>query len=112
MDYKKYKADNLAVTRKIRDFEKTTDNIYESVALLAKRANQIGLELKKELDEKIAEFTPASDNLEELFENREQIEIARFYEQLPKPTLLAIYEFLNDAVYFRKEADPISKETV
>ena len=105
MDYKKYKTDSIAVTRKIADFEKDTENIYESVAILAKRANQIGLELKKELDEKVAEFTTVTDNLEEVFENREQIEIAKFYEQLSKPTLLSIHEFLHDKVYFRKEAE-------
>lgn len=112
MDYKKYKADSIAVTRKVKDFEKDTDNIYESVAILAKRANQIGLDLKKELDEKVAEFTTATDNLEEVFENREQIEIAKFYEQLPKPTLLSIHEFLHEKVYFRKESEQSSIEKI
>ncbi len=101
MDYKKVKTDPEAITRQMRDFDKETDNIYESVAILAKRANQIGLDIKKELDQKIEEFATPADNLEEVFENREQIEIAKFYEQLPKPTLIAIHEFLEDKIYFR-----------
>ena len=101
MDYKKIKTDTEAVTRQMRDFDKETGNIYETVSIISKRANQISLELKKELDQKIEEFATPADNLEEVFENREQIEIAKFYEQLPKPTLIAIHEFLNDRVFFR-----------
>jgi DNA-directed RNA polymerase subunit K/omega len=101
MDYKRIKTDSEAVTRQVRDFDKETGNIYESVSILSKRANQIGLEIKKELDQKIEEFATPADNLEEVFENREQIEIAKFYEQLPKPTLIAIHEFLSDQIYFR-----------
>ena len=71
------------------------------MVVLSKRANQIGTEIKTELDQKIEEFAPATDNLEEIFENREQIEIAKFYEHLPKPTLLAIDEFLNKKIYIR-----------
>jgi len=101
MDYKKVKADTTAVTRTIRDFDKDTQNIYESVAIISKRANQIGLEMKDELDQKIQEFTTSQDNLEEIFENREQIEIAKYYERLPKPTLIAVSEFMNGKVYYR-----------
>ncbi len=101
MDYKRIRTDSEAVTRQMRDFDKKTGNIYEAVSVLSKRANQIGLEIKKELDQKIEEFATPADNLEEVFENREQIEIAKFYEQLPKPTLIAIHEFLNDQIYFR-----------
>jgi len=93
MDYKKVKTEKEAVTRTLREFDEVTGNIYESVAILSKRANQIGKELKEELNRKIEEFATTGDNLEEVFENREQIEIAKFYEQLPKPTLLAIQEF-------------------
>ena len=110
MDFKKVKTESTAVTRQKDRFYDQTGNIYETVAVLSKRANQIGLEIKKELDSKIEEFAPATDNLEEVFENREQIEIAKFYERLPKPTLLAIHEFLNERVYFRnphKEASDI-----
>ncbi|MCX6244110.1 MAG: DNA-directed RNA polymerase subunit omega [Bacteroidetes bacterium] len=101
MDYKKVKTDSLAVTRNIEDFTMGTNNVYESVAILSKRANQISLEMKEELKQKISEFTSTTDNLEEIFENREQIEIAKYYEHLPKPTLIAIHEYLNEEVYFR-----------
>jgi DNA-directed RNA polymerase subunit K/omega len=87
-----------------------TDNIYESLAILARRANQIGLELKEELNEKVSEFQTNTDTLEEVFENREQIEIARYYERLPKPTLMAIYEFLNDKIYHRNPIKEGSKD--
>ena len=104
MDYKKVKTENTAVTRKVRQFDAETGNIYETVSILSKRASQIAQELKDELDEKISEFTSPADNLEEVYENREQIEIAKFYEQLPKPTLLAIHEFLNNQIYYRNPA--------
>ncbi|MBC8319705.1 MAG: DNA-directed RNA polymerase subunit omega [Bacteroidetes bacterium] len=101
MDYKKIKTETTAVTRKKEKFYEQTGNIYETVVVLSKRANQIGHEIKRELDQKIEEFSPATDNLEEVFENREQIEIARFYEGLPKPTLLAVNEFLKKEIYIR-----------
>ena len=101
MDYKKVKADTTTVTRKIRDFDEPTGNIYETVAIISKRANQIALEMKEELDQKIQEFTTSQDNLEEIFENREQIEIARYYERLPKPTLISVSEFINGKIYYR-----------
>ncbi len=109
MDYKKVKTETTAVTRKKEKFYEQTGNIYETIVVLAKRANQIGYELKKELDQKIEEFAPASDNLEEVFENREQIEIARYYEGLPKPTLLAVNDFLNGQIYIRNphKEDPV-----
>jgi DNA-directed RNA polymerase subunit K/omega len=110
MDYKKIKTETEAVTRKKEDFYKVTGNIYETVAVLSKRSNQIAQEMKTELEQKISEFATTTDNLEEIFENREQIEIARFYEKLPKPTLLAVQEFLDNKIYIRnplKEAqDP------
>jgi len=102
MDYKKIKTDTTAVTRTKNDFYAQTGNIYETVVVLSKRANQISLEMKDELNKKLAEFASPSDNLEEVFENREQIEIAKYYEQLPKPTLIAIQEFLDGNIYFRK----------
>jgi DNA-directed RNA polymerase subunit K/omega len=85
----------------MNSFTEGTGNVYETVVILAKRANQIGLDLKEELNKKISEFTQTSDNLEEVFENKEQIEIARYYERLPKPTLLAIQEFLEEQIYYR-----------
>ena len=101
MDYKKVKTDVNAVTRNIEDFTTGTNNMYETVAVIAKRSNQIGLEIKEELNQKLSEFATTTDNLEEVFENREQIEIAKYYEQLPKPTLIAVHEYLNNEVYFR-----------
>ena len=101
MDYKKVRAESTAVTRQKDKFYQQTGNIYETVVVLSKRANQIGLEIKQELDQKIEEFAPPTDNLEEVFENREQIEIAKFYERLPKPTLIAVEEFLNEQIYIR-----------
>lgn len=101
MDYKKIKTDTEAVTRNKEDFYNQTGNIYETVAILSKRANQISSEIKTELEQKISEFATTTDNLEEIFENREQIEIAKFYERLPKSTLISIYEFLNEKIYFR-----------
>ena len=108
MDYKKVKTDTTAVTRNKNEFYEQTGNIYESVVVMSKRANQIGLEIKDELNKKIAEFASPTDNLEEIFENREQIEIAKYYEQLPKPTLIAVHEFLNEQIYFR---NPDKEET-
>lgn len=102
MDLKKVKTDHEAITHRIQDFSTPeSGNIYETVVALSKRANQISDILKNELDNKIEEFTTQTDNLEEIFENREQIEIARYYEKLPKPTLLAKYEFLNNKLYIR-----------
>ena len=101
MDYKKVKTETYSVTRNIEDFTKGTANVYETVAILSKRANQIGLELKEELNQKLSEFATTTDNLEEVFENREQIEIAKYYEHLPKPTLIAIHEYSNDEIYYR-----------
>ncbi len=89
------------VTRDLRELDKTTDNLYESIVIISKRANQIGVEIKEELNAKLAEFASNNDNLEEVFENREQIEISKHYERLPKASLIAIDEFLNDKVYFR-----------
>ncbi|MBR5911412.1 MAG: DNA-directed RNA polymerase subunit omega [Bacteroidales bacterium] len=102
MDFKKIKTETTVVTRQKDQFYKGTGNIYETVAILSIRANQIARMMKEELNDKIESFaTTTNDSLEEVFENREQIEIARFYERLPKPTLIAIHEFLHDEIYFR-----------
>lgn len=101
MDFKKVRTETTVVTRQKDQFYKGTGNIYETVAILTKRANQIAAEMKEELNKKIEEFATNNDSLEEVFENREQIEIAKFYERLPKPTLIAIHEFLHDEIYFR-----------
>ena len=98
----KYKSDVQSTpTRDLLAFEKNTGNIYETLAICAKRANQISQELKEELNAKLSEFNTATDTLEEVFENREQIEISKFYERLPKPTLVALQEYIEDKIYFR-----------
>ena len=110
MDYKKTNAPTNTVTRDIMDLCDETGNIYESVAIIGKRANQISLDIKNELSKKLQEFASVSDNLDEVFENREQIEISRFYEKLPKPALIATQEFVEGKIYFRnplKEKDTI-----
>lgn len=101
MDYKKSNAPTNTVTRDMQDFRDKTGNVYESIAIIGKRANQISVEIKDELKKKLDEFSSSSDNLEEVFENHEQIEISRYYERLPKPTLLAAQEFADDEVYYR-----------
>lgn len=108
MDFKKTNAPTTTVTRNLMDFSRDTNNVYESVAIISKRANQIAAEMKEELNKKLLEFGSHSDNLEEVFENEEQIQISRYYERLPKPTLIATQEFLEDKIYYRnpsKEAD-------
>ncbi len=102
MDYKKTKAPVTTITRNLNEIDNETGNIYEAVAIVSKRANQIGSELKEELNRKLEEFASYTDNLEEIFENREQIEISKFYERLPKPTLIAVQEFMDDQIYYRK----------
>ncbi len=97
-----YKSDvSTTVTRNTVEFEKGTDNIYESLVVVSKRANQISAELKEELNGKLSEFNQQTDNLEEVFENREQIEISKYYERLPKPTLIALQEYGEDKIYHR-----------
>ncbi len=108
MDYKKTNAPTNTVTRDIMDLCDETGNIYESVAIIGKRANQISMDIKNELSKKLQEFASVSDSLDEMSENREQIEISRFYEKLPKPTLIATQEFIEGKIYFRnpmKEKD-------
>lgn len=108
MDFKKIKSESTTVTRNSHEFAKATGNVYEAVSIISKRANQISSHMKEELHNKLSEFAPTADTLEEVFENREQIEIAKYYERLPKPTLIAIEEFLNKKIYFRnpyKESD-------
>ena len=102
MDYKKTNAQTTTITRDLDKLEKETGNIYEALTIISKRANQISIELKEELNQKLEEFASYSDNLEEVFENREQIEISKFYERLPKPSLISIHEFSEDKIYFRK----------
>ncbi len=111
MDYKKSNAPSTTITRDLRELSDKTGNIYKSIVIIAKRANQISVEIKEELNRKLEEFASYTDNLEEIFENREQIEISRFYERLPKPNAIATDEFLNDKIYYRDPSeDNDSKE--
>ena len=108
MDYKKSKAPVNTVTRNITDLCEETGNIYESVAIISKRANQISVQIKEDLSKKLAEFASYNDSLEEVFENREQIEISRYYEKLPKPVLLATEEFVENQVYWRDPSKDVA----
>ena len=102
MNFKKTNAPVTTITRNQIDLDTETGNIYESIATISKRANQISAEIKSELSTKLEEFASYTDNLEEIFENREQIEISKYYERLPKPSLIAIQEFLEKKIYYRK----------
>jgi DNA-directed RNA polymerase subunit K/omega len=104
MDYKKSSIPNTTVTRDMNVLTEDTGNVYETVKIIAKRSNQIAVEMKSELDKKLQEFASYTDNLEEVFENREQIEISRYYEKLPKPTLVATQEFIEGKVYHKNPA--------
>ena len=100
-DLKNTNAPVTTVTHNRNEFDVKTDNIYEAISITAKRAIQINSDIKKELLEKLEEFATYSDSLEEVFENKEQIEVSKFYEKLPKPHALAIQEWLEDKIYYR-----------
>ena len=105
MDYRKTNAPTTTITRDmIKLCDGNEDNVYETVMVIAKRSNQIAAEMKQDLEKKLQEFASFNDNLEEVFENREQIEISRYYEKLPKPTLIATQEYTEDKVYHRNPA--------
>ena len=93
---------NTAETKNLTDIKNKTGNLYESIAIIAKRANQINISLKEELHNKLDEFASHTDSLEEIHENKEQIEISKAYEKMPNPALLATQEFMEDKVYYRK----------
>ncbi len=101
MDYKDTKAPLSTVTYNKNEIEAPTENIYEAISIIAKRANQINSDLKRELVDKLDEFATYNDSLEEVFENKEQIEVSKFYERLPKPTAMAVEEWLNEKIYHR-----------
>ncbi len=102
MNFKNTNAARTTITRNVQDLEQPTGNIYESIVIMSRRAKQISLEMKEELNAKLQEFATTQDNLEEVFENREQIEISKFYERLPKPHAIAVQELLDDKIYFRE----------
>jgi len=104
MEIKKSTPTNT-VTRKLVDLDKGTGNIYETVNIIARRANQISTELKAELTRKLADFSSPTDTMEETFENREQIEISRYYERLPKPVLIATEEFLDGELFYKENKE-------
>lgn len=106
MDYKNTKAPNTTVTYDKNKVEAPTGNIYEAITIIAKRADQISIDLKNELVEKLEEFATYTDSLDEVFENKEQIEVSKFYEKLPKPTALAVQEWLDGKIYYRNPEEP------
>jgi hypothetical protein len=103
MEYKK-NVPNSTVTRDVNSLCEDTGNVYETVKIISKRSNQISVDMKSELEKKLLEFASYTDNLEEVFENREQIEISRFYEKLPKATLISTQEYIEGKVYHKNPA--------
>ena len=110
MAYKDSNAERTTITRSIKSLEDDTDNIYESITVLSKRSNQINIEMKEELDQKLDEFATSTDNLEEIFENREQIEVSRYYERLPKSGAIAIQELENEKIFWKSPENEDSNE--
>jgi DNA-directed RNA polymerase subunit K/omega len=109
MDYRKSAAPVTTVTRNLDMLIRDTGNIYETVIIVSRRANQIAVEMKQELNKKLEEFASYTDNLEEVFENREQIEISKFYERLPKPTLIALQELEEGKIFYRNPESTVSR---
>ena len=99
--YRNTNAANTTMTYNKNEIEDPTNNIYEAISIIAKRSSQINSEIKKELHDKLDEFATHNDSLEEIFENKEQIEVSRFYEKLPKPYAIAVQEWLDNKIYFR-----------
>lgn len=108
MEYKGLKAQRNTVTRDLRQLEEGTGNIFETIAILGKRANQIGTEIKEEINNRMEEYEHPADSLEEIYENREQIELSKQYERMPKPVAYAVQEYLEGKVYHR---NPSKEET-
>ena len=101
MDYKKTKASKNTITRDMNQLSSKVGNVYETVAIISKRANQISTSLKRELDSKLRDFSVPQEAMDETFENKEQIEISRSYEKLPKPTLIATQEYIDNELVYR-----------
>lgn len=104
MDYRKIAASSSTETRDVMKLSEPVGNVYEMVRIISKRANQLSIEMKQDLDTKLQEFASYTDNLEEVFENHEQIEISRFYEKLPKPSLIALQDWKEGEIYYRNPA--------
>ncbi|GAB1415032.1 DNA-directed RNA polymerase subunit omega [Paludibacter sp.] len=101
MDFKKNNAPTSTISRDMNSLSEEIGNVYETVMVIAKRSNQISAEIKSEIDKKLQDFGQTVENIEEVFENREQIEVSRYFEKLPKPVLLATQEFVEDRIYYR-----------
>ncbi|MBD00389.1 MAG: hypothetical protein CL841_03410 [Crocinitomicaceae bacterium] len=110
MAYKDSTAERTTITRNLRELESETSNIYETITVLSKRSNQINVEMKEELNQKLDEFATSTDNLEEIFENREQIEVSRYYERLPKSGAIAIQELENEKIFWKSPENEDSNE--
>jgi DNA-directed RNA polymerase subunit K/omega len=110
MAYKDSTAERTTITRSLRELETESSNIYETITVLSKRSNQINVEMKEELNQKLDEFATSTDNLEEIFENREQIEVSRYYERLPKSGAIAIQELENDKIFWKSPENEDSNE--
>ena len=110
MDHKRTKADTSIKTRNINEFDTLTGNLYETIAMLSKRSDQISADLKQELYKKIEDFAVATDSLDEIHENKEQIELAKFYEQLPKPYLIAIKEYMDEKLVYKNPTTKVGIE--
>jgi DNA-directed RNA polymerase subunit K/omega len=110
MAYKDSTAERTTITRSLRELESETSNIYETITVLSKRSNQINVEMKEELNQKLDEFATSTDNLEEIFENREQIEVSRYYERLPKSGAIAIQELENEKIFWKSPENEDSNE--
>ena len=105
MNNKHMNAAKTTITRDVSQLDKETGNVYEAVAILGKRANQISVQIKEELSAKLEEFAVSGENLEEVYENREQIEVSKHYERMPKPAAMAIHELQQGQLYFRREGE-------
>jgi len=104
MDFKKSNANKTTVTQNLAELDRPTENIYEAVVIMSKRAEQINDEMREELHDKLEEFATSTETLEEIFDNKEQIEVSKFYENLPKPTAIAADEWINGNIYYRDTA--------
>lgn len=100
-----FSISSVIETKNMADIKEKTGNVYESIAIIAKRANQINIAIKEELHNKLEEYATHTDSLEEIHENKEQIEVSKAYERMPNPAILATAEFLNDQIYFRQNED-------
>jgi DNA-directed RNA polymerase subunit K/omega len=104
MDYKRTNAPVNTVTRDLMKLAEETGNVYETVRIIGKRSNEVSVDMKHDLERKLQEFSSYTDSLDEIFENREQIEISRYFERLPKATLVAAQEFIDGEIYYRNPA--------